>query len=471
MAMLERFNKKLMILLIGVVFTSAFSAEKPTTIPKTCVTEECHSDYGKKAHVHAPVGLGDCKSCHKPADPNKHTWQLARKGSDLCEYCHLDQAAKKIVHSPLKTGNCMECHDPHSSDNKFLIPETTVAALCENCHKVTQGHKYLHGPTAVGECTICHTSHSSDHKGLLVKEHGELCFSCHIVTQDELKKFEFVHEPAKNDCVGCHDPHGAGNSKMVKDSAPFLCYVCHKDIKKIAENSEYQHSVVGDIDGCMNCHTPHASTVKYLLKKDATSLCLTCHDKAQKISETDVLPAFTDEIKDKKSLHGPVAENDCSGCHVTHGSEHFRLLAKNYPPIFYSPFSEENYELCFTCHQKSLVWDAKTDNLTDFRNGYTNLHYLHVHKERRGRTCRACHATHASNLPKHIRKSVPYGMWSLPVGFTKTATGGTCKSGCHLPKDYDRNNPVDYSKPSGSSENEVAEEDKEESGQSDESKV
>jgi len=33
------------------------------------------------------------------------------------------------------------------------------------------------------------------------------------------------------------------------------------------------------------------------------------------------------------------------------------------------------------------------------------------------------------------------------VGFTKTETGGTCKSGCHLPKDYDRNNPVDYSAP------------------------
>jgi hypothetical protein len=38
-------------------------------------------------------------------------------------------------------------------------------------------------------------------------------------------------------------------------------------------------------------------------------------------------------------------------------------------------------------------------------------------------------------------------MWELPVGFTKTTTGGNCKSGCHLPKDYDRENPVDYSTP------------------------
>jgi hypothetical protein len=38
-------------------------------------------------------------------------------------------------------------------------------------------------------------------------------------------------------------------------------------------------------------------------------------------------------------------------------------------------------------------------------------------------------------------------MWELPVGFTKTATGGNCKSGCHLPKDYDREKPVDYPAP------------------------
>ncbi|MHC4556664.1 MAG: cytochrome c3 family protein [Planctomycetota bacterium] len=447
--MLERIDKWA-IILICVLISNGLAVEKPTTLQETCVTEECHADYSKKAFVHGPIGLGDCKSCHKPLKPEEHTWQYVRKGKDLCEYCHLDQATKKIVHEPLKTGDCIQCHDPHSSDNKFLIQEKTIASLCNNCHKITEGLQFLHGPTAVGECTVCHKSHSSDYKDLLVSDHAQLCFSCHVVTQNELKKYEFVHEPTKNDCIGCHDPHGGSDSNMVKDLAPFLCYTCHKDIQKIAENSPYQHSVVGDIDGCMNCHTPHASTVKFLLKKDATSLCITCHDKPQEIGDGEVLPAFTDELKGKKSLHGPVAENDCSGCHVTHGSKHFRLLAKKYPPIFYAPFSEENYELCFDCHAKSLVLNAKTNDLTDFRNGNINLHFLHVNKERRGRTCRACHQTHASNLPKHIRESVPYGTWDLPVGFTKTETGGSCKSGCHMPTDYDRNNPADYSVPSAS---------------------
>lgn len=436
---------KLTVLLVCILISIGLAAEKPTTVTKTCVTEECHAEYSKKEYVHGPVGLGDCTACHKPLNPEEHTWQFERKGKDLCEYCHLEQSAKKIVHEPVKTGDCTQCHDPHSSDNKFLLPTKTVAALCETCHKVTEGMLFLHGPTAVGQCTVCHSSHSSDYANLLVAEQGELCFSCHVVMKDELKTYEFVHEPVKNDCIGCHDPHGAANSKMVKNLAPFLCYTCHKDIQKIVENSTYQHSIVGEIDGCMHCHTPHASTVNFLLKNDTMSLCLTCHDKPQKLSKDEVLPSFTKEIEGKKYLHGPVAEKDCSGCHSAHGSEYFRLLVKEYPPQFYAPFHVEDYALCFSCHSQDLVLTKETSNLTDFRNGDLNLHYLHVNKPQRGRTCRSCHATHASNLPKHIRESVPFGTWSLPIEFKKTQTGGSCAPGCHLPKKYDRNDPVDYS--------------------------
>lgn len=457
MKMSDRFGEVFVILLVGALASSVAAMQKPTTEQKTCLTGECHANFAKKAHVHGPVGLGDCQSCHKPVSVAEHTWQPARQGRDLCESCHLEQTTKKIVHEPLKAGDCLQCHDSHSSDNEFLLTEKTVAALCQKCHETTRGLQFLHGPTAVGECTVCHESHSSDHKGLLVAEHSELCFSCHIVTRDELKKYEFVHEPAKNDCIGCHDPHGAGNPKMVKAVAPSLCYTCHKDIQEVAENSRYKHTVVADVDGCMRCHTPHASTVKFLLKKDAGSLCMACHDKPQGITKDEILPAFTDQIKDKKSLHGPVAENDCSGCHVTHGSNYFRLLAKAYPPIFYAPFSEKNYELCFGCHAKTLVLTANTDNLTDFRNGNQNLHFLHVNKEQRGRTCRACHETHASNLPRHIRQTVPYGMWNLPVGFSKTETGGNCKSGCHVSREYNRENPVDYSAPPPATKNEPVE--------------
>lgn len=422
----------------------AQGVERPTSPQTTCVTAECHGDYAKRAHMHGPVSLGDCKSCHEPVDPNAHTYKLARQGRDLCEYCHLDQTTKKNVHEPLKTGDCMQCHDPHGSDNPSLILEATVSKLCERCHDTTKGLAFLHGPVAVGECTICHTSHSADRDHLLVDEPTNLCFGCHTTTKEELGGFEFVHAPAKNDCIGCHNPHGANNSKMVKAEAPQLCYSCHADIQKTAETSAYKHSAVTEKDSCLHCHTPHASTVQFILKDAPMSLCESCHNEPLKTPDGRPVASFTAEVNGKKSLHGPVAQKDCTGCHATHGSEHFRLLVKEYPPVFYAPFSVDNYALCFSCHPQSIVLTERTADLTDFRNGNLNLHYTHVNKERRGRTCRSCHATHASDLPKHIRESVPYGVWDLPIQYEKTETGGGCKPGCHGPLTYDRQSPATY---------------------------
>ncbi len=422
----------------------AWGVERPTTSQTTCVTAECHADYGRKTYVHGPVGLGDCKSCHEEVDPNAHTYALTREGTDLCEYCHLDQSTKKHVHEPLTTGDCTQCHDPHSSEDRNLLLEPTTAKLCQRCHETGMDVKFPHGPVAVGECTICHASHSADHENLLVDDATDLCFSCHVITKEELDKFEFVHEPARNDCVGCHNPHGANNWKMVKSDAPQLCYSCHEDIMQVAENSAHKHTAVTEKDGCLHCHTPHASTVQFSLKDTPMSLCVSCHDEPVKTDTEEVIASFTAQVENKAFLHGPVAQKDCEGCHSTHGSEHFRLLIKDYPRLFYAPFSVDNYALCFNCHPDSLVLTERTAELTDFRNGDRNLHYVHVNKADRGRTCRSCHATHASDLPKHIRETVPYGAWDLPIQFRKTGTGGGCQPGCHLPLSYDREAPVVY---------------------------
>jgi predicted CXXCH cytochrome family protein len=330
---------------LALILTAAAGAvDKPTSTQKTCVTAECHASYAKKAFVHGPVSLGDCKSCHEEVDAKAHTYKLSREGRDLCEYCHLDQTTKKNIHEPLKTGKCTDCHDPHSSDNKALVRGKTVAELCAKCHQTVADVQFPHGPVAVGECTVCHASHSADRPKLLVDEPTNLCFSCHVVTKNELSQFEFVHEPAKNDCIGCHNPHGAANPKMLKADAPDVCYPCHKDIQKVAQTSKHKHTAVTEQGGCLHCHTPHASTVQFILKDAPMSLCETCHNEPVKTEDGKPVPSFTAQIKDKKFLHGPVAQKDCTGCHATHGSEHFRLLAKDYPQAFYAL---QHGQICF----------------------------------------------------------------------------------------------------------------------------
>jgi hypothetical protein len=87
----------------------------------------------------------------------------------------------------------------------------------------------------------------------------------------------------------------------------------------------------------------------------------------------------------------------------------------------------------------------KTSGLTNFRNGERNLHFVHVNKSDRGRNCRACHDAHASPNALHVRSSVPYGSWQMPINFQQTQSGGSCAPGCHKPFEYDREKPVAYS--------------------------
>jgi len=107
---------------------------------------------------------------------------------------------------------------------------------------------------------------------------------------------------------------------------------------------------------------------------------------------------------------------------------------------FYTKFDLKKYDLCFTCHEANIVLTSKTTTLTNFRNGEVNLHFVHVNRDDKGRSCKTCHDVHASNLPNHMALSVPFegSGWAMPIEYEKSATGGSCAPGCHKPRTYDR---------------------------------
>jgi predicted CXXCH cytochrome family protein len=225
---------------------------------------------------------------------------------------------------------------------------------------------------------------------------------------------------------------------MLDQEAPFLCFKCHKEKKKWVNSASVQHGALMTGKACLNCHEPHVSNIAKRLSMAPMDLCLSCHDRQVETPDGKPLTDMKKLLADNRDHHGPIRQKDCSGCHNPHGSDNFRILKKPYPSTFYMPFMPENYSLCFSCHEKTIVENPMTSKLTDFRNGQENLHFRHVNKPVKGRTCRACHETHASNNPKHIRNSVPFGAWELPINYKKTETGGSCMPGCHKPKKYDR---------------------------------
>lgn len=449
-------GKKLLILLssaaLAFVFLShnndgrAFAKDKDGDKAKeSCITDSCHAGMGKDKFVHGPVAVGECTSCHK--QKKKHVFAPITKVGKLCYECHEELHKQKSVHSPVKAGECTKCHDPHQSPFKFQL-RASGGELCFLCHdRAILDGKFVHGPAAVGSCTACHSPHQSVNAKLLVAAGNEVCFNCHLDKADAFKDKKFVHAPVRQSCVNCHNPHSGNYRYNFKaDGNRELCFTCHADKEQSIKEATVPHKGLDTDKKCLACHDPHVSNYVKQLIKEPAQLCLGCHDREYK-NQNGRVANMKSMLEENTDHHGPIKQNDCSSCHNSHGSKNFRMLREFFPQVFYEGYNQDNYKLCFMCHEKTIANDAKTMTLTNFRNGDQNLHFVHVNKEVKGRTCRACHDAHATNNPRHIRNAVPFAKWQLPVGFTKTETGGRCLPGCHQLFRYDRNSPV-MNKPS-----------------------
>lgn len=308
------------------------------------------------------------------------------------------------------------------------------------CHGDLTRRPVVHGPVDAEACDACHTeADSKEHKFKLTIEEGELCTQCH-----EEFSGKVVHSPvAEGECIVCHDPHGSKARALLRaPTLPVLCGDCHDDIVEAIDDAETKHGATSAERSCGNCHDAHASDHAHMLVATVRDVCLSCHDKPME-TPTGTLADMKLLLEKNPAQHGPVADGDCTACHTdVHGGARFRLLGAAYPRSFYAPYDEAEYELCFDCHDEEAFAEARTDDLTAFRNGDRNLHFLHVARQTKGRTCRACHEVHASRNPHHLADSVPFGRWKLPIGFAPTASGGSCQPGCHRPYRYDRETAV-----------------------------
>ncbi|MCP5045460.1 MAG: cytochrome C, partial [bacterium] len=279
--------------------------------------------------------------------------------------------------------------------------------------------------------------HATNRDSLLIAEGLELCGGCHEEYVELLETADHVHDPAQDDCTDCHDPHSGSFPNMLFAEKRKLCAECHEEVVKAAEHAVVGHDAATSEDECLSCHSPHASNHAPMLRKAQRDLCLGCHDRVV-ASQDDRLIDMAARLGENEIWHKPVIEDDCSGCHQPHGSSNFRILKEPFPEGFYAKFSAGDYGLCFSCHESALATIESSKSVTRFRDGAQNLHFLHVNKEERGRSCRACHAVHASKSPLHVREQVPFGRWLMPINFEKTEEGGSCAPGCHKRARYSR---------------------------------
>ncbi len=452
---MKKSTKLLVPLLSFAVFITLVMTDRPvyseTAVKKpksdNCITSKCHSKIDKHKYVHGPIAAGACIVCHGEVTKHKDSPKRNKFGeikdvAKACYSCHEKFKIRKFTHTPVEDGECASCHSPHGSEFKFQLLKKG-GEICFECHdsELVAG-KFVHGPAAVGGCVACHEAHTADYEMNLKATGPALCFTCHTDKAESFQKSTVKHKPVTEDCIKCHNPHSAEKEFMLSSGAPQLCFGCHDKMSKWVTEAAVKHGALSTDKSCLNCHDAHVSNVDKNLLMPPMDLCMSCHNEEKKKADGRILPNMKKLFQEAKNHHGPIKQKDCSGCHNTHGSANFRILREAYPSSFYIPFKLSSYGLCFSCHEKSLVLDPETTKLTEFRNGKINLHFKHVNKPEKGRTCRSCHETHASNYPKHIREGVPFGSWELPINFEKTNTGGNCTPGCHKNKKYDRNKEV-----------------------------
>ena len=358
----------------------------------SCASSSCHGALVAQPHVHPPA-TDDCTICHSRKG-QQHAFTLLAAGSELCTSCHAD---------------------PKTPENKFI-----------------------HGPVAAGECTVCHNPHGSPNPKFVRAPGSELCKGCHVEMRARIAEHRYTHAPVNQACALCHSPHASPFRYQLKAEGSDLCLGCHTALKKAIETAPVTHDATRIERQCLNCHDPHVTDLRPQLRGPTRTLCLSCHNKEIRASDDTILPNIKAWLEANPDAHGPIRQDDCAACHRPHDSPRFRLLRADYPPQFYSGFDPRNYALCFTCHQPDLAQVERTTTLTGFRNQDRNLHFVHVNRPEKGRTCRACHQVHASTKPKHIRESVPFGAWSLPINYEKNENGGRCSPGCHVPRQYTR---------------------------------
>lgn len=421
----------------------------------TCSTNDCHADMVTFQFAHAALEEDGCFSCHEQVQ-DQHplaqgaSFKLLEDGAKLCYQCH-DRFGKKLtIHDPVKDGSCTDCHNPHgSNEGRFLLPVAhSQTDLCLNCHDPEAfSQTVIHGPTASGACTQCHDPHEANNPVLLKRSRQKTCTGCHEEMAEGMANSPVIHKAVEEtSCTSCHNPHSAPAAKLLQKDIEELCMDCHGDIGRKVKKAKIKHAALYREEKCSACHATHFSIYPGLLKQSEQDVCLSCHGKDD-YKKSKPLKNIAKEIKDKKILHGPLQDGECSGCHNPHGSDHTRLLRGAYPKSFYFPYSKGSYDFCLECHDKNLLRFPETSIYTEFRNGKQNLHYLHVSNKYKGRSCRACHEPHAADLEKLMsEEGANFGDWNIPTRFIKTETGGSCSPGCHQTYDYDRDKPIDYEK-------------------------
>jgi DmsE family decaheme c-type cytochrome len=284
-----------------------------------------------------------------------------------------------------------------AADEPGVFKEGTSGdAVCTRCHgagekkPILSIHRTRHGVAGQPGCQACHGSsrghvrHADDTAARpppdfvfgganpsFAEVQSRTCLNCHQTGQRSHWRGS-AHPGNDVTCASCHQIHQPQDRVLSKETQREVCFACHQ-IQRAQVHTLSVHPIAAGKIACSDCHNPHGSTgPKMLVKNTVNETCYVCH--------ADKRGPFLWEH--------PPATDDCTNCHVAHGSNIAPLL-KVRPPW-----------LCQGCHAGSLHTTPAFSGraLPPSAGGTTPSAQMLL------RACVNCHsAIHGSNHPSGPR--------------------------------------------------------------------
>jgi predicted CXXCH cytochrome family protein len=366
-----------------------------------------------------------------------------------------------------QTSSCAACHRAHTGQGlveRSLWPEET---LCFSCHTAGGAGtnvqpaftSYINTATRFFTHAVANTN------------------AVHRVGQNTGLSFGGANRHIE--CEDCHEPHEATRGSTSPPIRQLVMnYVSGVNAGWTAPGAPtsftWMWQAEREYQVCMKCHSSFTSLSNYLpdgwnsITFVANGLAkLTSINGTQVMDSRDMAREFNPY---NASFHPVVTQGRnqnmpaggfvngwsqtslmyCSSCHNNsssstqgfgpHGSPLLHMLIgapnnggqTNYPTVYAANQQISNQSLCFRCHDYTTYANNGSSTNTNFRQGTSNLHDLHMRGETN--TCYTCHDTHGSEQLHLLNFDVNTGVGITFYNGTNSQTswnGNSCALLCH----------------------------------------
>jgi DmsE family decaheme c-type cytochrome len=170
------------------------------------------------------------------------------------------------------------------------------------------------------------------------------------------------------------DPAVAANQFRLKAGAEGkICITCHEEFEENLRKRSV-HTPVAEKE-CSGCHNPHTSRHAMLLAAESGEMCQECHD--------DLFPA------EVRSSHEVFVNGECASCHDPHASDNDMNLIRG------------GSALCFECHKElgekivdnEFQHEPVTKSCLKCHSPHTSVRSENLLKDAQPELCVECHKT------------------------------------------------------------------------------